>query len=690
MKNNNKEVEKKEITIVGYNKNNMNRYSKQLKEVFGEYVSIAYFDIEEIKTKKDYFSDVVLFASYSLFEKMKDLFNEKCELVIFNRTISKKSFDTLKRFSSDEVIYIIDETQGMADEIAGMIKQLGISHLKTKAISKSEINNYDIKNYMSFTDFKSSEEDLPFNSFIDVNSLLEISIRLHLYGIVEEKRLIKEYENLVSSKMGVSWMFDRINISETRLSVILDSIDNGYVELNEFGEIVKINEKARNIMEKEFKNLDTVNVRKMLPEELYNKTYRDKQVVRNELVKAAEDDIVISIYPIERAGEFYGVSMIVKNFDEIEKKQHELRRKIVGKGHRAKYTFKSIKGVSGIITESIENAKRMAKSNSSILIEGETGTGKELFAQAIHNESYRKEFPFVAVNCGALPENILESELFGYEEGAFTGARKGGKIGLFELAHKGTIFLDEIGEMPLRLQTKLLRVLQEKEIMKLGSDRLIDVDIRVIAATNKDLHHLVDIKEFREDLYYRIRVLPLKLRPLRERKEDIVVLLDYYKAELGGIFVLDNEAKEIILNHRWKGNSRELRNVVEYFINKEKEVIEISDIPFSVIEDKRAEINKIETNRIIESDNRQKKVKNDSEDYIFVLEELKESFEKKERIGRREIHKRAIYRNLFLSEQGIRTILLNLEKDGFVKIGKGRSGTVITQTGLERLKELKK
>ncbi|WDC84728.1 sigma 54-interacting transcriptional regulator [Caloramator sp. mosi_1] len=181
--------------------------------------------------------------------------------------------------------------------------------------------------------------------------------------------------------------------------------------------------------------------------------------------------------------------------------------------------------------ECINIAKKIAKSDYTVLINGESGTGKEMIAQSIHNYSNRSIYPFVAVNCAALPENLLESELFGYEKGAFTGALKEGKIGLFEIANNGTIFLDEIGDMPLKLQTRLLRVLQEKQIMRVGSDNIINVNVRVIAATNKDLKKLVDEGLFREDLYYRINVLPISLPPLRERKEDIMPLLESFLKE---------------------------------------------------------------------------------------------------------------------------------------------------------------
>lgn len=191
------------------------------------------------------------------------------------------------------------------------------------------------------------------------------------------------------------------------------------------------------------------------------------------------------------------------------------------KGFQAAYSFKDICGGSSSIDQCIRYAKRYAHTDLTVLLLGETGSGKEMFAQSMHNASSRRNGPFVAVNCAALPEGILESELFGYDEGAFTGARRSGKMGLFELSHNGTIFLDEIGEMPMSLQSRLLRVLQERRVMRLGGDRVFPVNIRIFAATNQNLIELVQKHKFREDLFYRLNVLTLKIPPLRERPRDI-------------------------------------------------------------------------------------------------------------------------------------------------------------------------
>lgn len=232
------------------------------------------------------------------------------------------------------------------------------------------------------------------------------------------------------------------------------------------------------------------------------------------------------------------------------------------------YTFDNLIGRGERIKWLKREAQVAARTNSTILISGESGTGKELLAHAIHCASPRKNAPFIKVNCAAVPEHLLESELFGYEEGSFTGAKKGGKLGKFELADGGTIFLDEIGDMQLAMQAKLLRVLQEREVEKIGRTSAIRVDVRVIAATNKDLEQMVKEKKFREDLYYRLNVIDLHLPALRDRREDIPLLIEYFlktlNQELGRkIKGITPEAEELLVNYDWPGNVRELRNSLE-------------------------------------------------------------------------------------------------------------------------------
>ena len=261
-------------------------------------------------------------------------------------------------------------------------------------------------------------------------------------------------------------------------------------------------------------------------------------------------------------GEILGAVITFNDAGTITRGEHKIRDKGI-KGFQATYSFKDICGSSQQMNQCIQHAKRYAHTDLTVLLLGETGSGKEMFAQSMHNASSRRNGPFVAVNCAALPEGILESELFGYDDGAFTGARRSGKMGLFELAHNGTIFLDEIGEMPMSLQSRLLRVLQERKVMRLGGDRVFPVNIRIFAATNKNLMELVGEHKFREDLFYRLNVLTLKIPPLRERVEDIPDLANLFLRESGGKCCLTPAAEKVLTSYGWPGNARQLRHFME-------------------------------------------------------------------------------------------------------------------------------
>lgn len=252
-------------------------------------------------------------------------------------------------------------------------------------------------------------------------------------------------------------------------------------------------------------------------------------------------------------------------------------------------------GFSSIIGDSIEiqnlklEAKKIARGNATILITGESGTGKELFARAIHYDSKRSDKPFIAINCGAIPDALLESELFGYSPGAFSGANKNGKIGKFQLANGGSIFLDEIGDMPLHLQVKILRVLQEKVVIPIGSNKPISTDVRLISATNKNLEEMVKNHEFREDLYYRLNVIPIEIPPLRKRKDDIPILINYFLKKYSNYYKVENvnitdAAMEKLQQYNWKGNIRELENAVEYMINllQSDKIIKLEHLPRNI------------------------------------------------------------------------------------------------------------
>jgi transcriptional regulator with PAS, ATPase and Fis domain len=350
---------------------------------------------------------------------------------------------------------------------------------------------------------------------------------------------------------------------------ILDYGLNGIVATDENGIIVLYNYYAEKTLEKKANNVLGKPLATVFPEIKMDDVIRTgmPQIQSMEVLNGVE--LLVNRVPIEIRGNISGSLAMFMRVSDVQKTEQKIRLLNKLKGFAAKSKFSDIVYSSKDMVEIIEKSKIYAKTNSNILVCGETGVGKEIVVQSIHNYSFRQNGPFVAVNCAALPESLLESELFGYEEGAFTGSRKGGKAGLFEMAHKGTIFLDEIGEISLNLQTRLLRVLQEKEVIRIGGDSVIPVDIRIIAATNKNLEELMPYK-FREDLYYRLNVLNINLLPLRDRIVDIPLLFQHFlslyvaNTNYGNRIVRFTE--DILMLYSWPGNIRELQNISERFM----------------------------------------------------------------------------------------------------------------------------
>ncbi|WP_315167723.1 sigma-54 interaction domain-containing protein [Metaclostridioides mangenotii] len=416
------------------------------------------------------------------------------------------------------------------------------------------------------------------------------------YGVIgliafteDQAHVIKDKENdlinflgkmadLISSKLKAHIKTYELDLEKKKLETLFDNMDKAVVSIDVNGKIDKYNSKfmqvfnlkgemaGKNIfLELEFINRPSI--------ENFNKNKSCSFFYRR---NGHDSKGLYNMNKIELQGKLKGYVI-----DFIDKKDAIKNYNKMNKDYRIK--LENIIGNSRAIMKSKEEASMASKSASTVLITGESGTGKELFARAIHNHSNRVDNPFITVNCAAIPDNLLESELFGYEEGAFTGAKKGGKIGTFELAHKGSIFLDEIGDMSLHLQAKLLRVLQEKELNKLGGKSHIYVDVRIIAATNKDLEKMVAEGTFREDLFYRLNVIPIKLPSLRERKEDIPQIIDYmikeYSKKLEKEVVgIEERVVDTMINYRWPGNIRELQNIIEYSVNMSSTPIITTDI----------------------------------------------------------------------------------------------------------------
>ncbi len=366
--------------------------------------------------------------------------------------------------------------------------------------------------------------------------------------------------------------YQKIYILSEAFKKLLYELDTGTTVIDNEGKIIYIN----SISMKNYGSLHNFALDKKITEsfpnsKLLNLLKNPKNAERQtiELKYGGKSRSVINRFPIMgQTGETIGAFSTYKDVKYYQDLEMNIRKKLQEKGHFAKYTFQDIITQNNQMEELKKLANMYADSSFPVLIQGESGTGKELFAQSIHNASNRRNGPFVALNCSALTESILESELFGYTDSSFTGAKKGGKNGLFQEAHNGTLFLDEIGEMPLPFQAKLLRVLQEKEIRPVGSEKVIPVDVRIVAATNKNLKNEVNSGNFRLDLWYRLNVLSFDIIPLRKRPEDIEAFSKYY-VKKSGLLNYSEKLEALIEqmeSYSFPGNIRELENILERFI----------------------------------------------------------------------------------------------------------------------------
>lgn len=426
---------------------------------------------------------------------------------------------------------------------------------------------------------------------------------LSLVGYTEEHRNImlsrkEDYINfleimcqMISTKASEVLASEKLRVSAMQMAHIFNSIEEGIIVFNDKDIITHFSKAAEKIFKISQENAVGARVEDIFPNFKLNTRNLVSKNVKKEIRALSGDGKEVTCYVSsnilkDNEGKVIGGILSISDVKNVKKIVRNMM------GYDNEYVdFNDIIGCSSLINACKQKAEIAAKGISTIMIRGESGTGKELFARAIHNVSPMSNGPFITINCSAIPETLLESELFGYDEGAFTGAKKEGKPGKFELADGGTIFLDEIGDMPLHLQAKLLRVLQDKVIQRIGGVKDIRVNVRVISATNRDLEKMVAENRFREDLYYRLNVIPIFIPPLRERKEDIPLLTEYlinkYNNILNkNIIGVDEKVKEIFMSYNWPGNVRELENVIEYAMNMERgQIITEESIPKNIKDD---------------------------------------------------------------------------------------------------------
>ncbi|WZL73910.1 sigma 54-interacting transcriptional regulator [Clostridiaceae bacterium 35-E11] len=408
---------------------------------------------------------------------------------------------------------------------------------------------------------------------IGIIGLVAFEKKQQIHLIQKQESMVSFVErmaDLLAAKATQNQFLRQVEKTKNEMITILETIHEGMLAVNGQGYVTCCNAIAKNLLKRSRTEIIGKHLSIVMPNTLAleimktGKGYTEEE----EIIKFENKSyrFIVTAKPIQEEEKTSGIVISFRDVAEAEKLAYNINQR------KIKYTFDDIIGESDRITKVKNQALQVARGSSTVLITGESGTGKELFARAVHYASVRQNGPFISVNCGAIPDTLLESELFGYENGAFTGAKNKGKVGKFELADGGTIFLDEVGDLPLHLQVKLLHVLQNRCFERIGGNKTIFVDVRVIAATNKNLEEMIAQNHYREDLYYRLSVIPLKIPSLRERPEDIPLLMTHFLKKYNDFMEKDIEGfservKEIYRIYDWPGNVRELENAVEYGVN---------------------------------------------------------------------------------------------------------------------------
>ena len=666
----------KKIIIISLGKETGKSLKIQLESILEKNIIIYYFSIDD-KNLDLSDSDLIVFSSAdvaNLFFSKNNIFKK---YIIVKRVIQHELLDKLFTLKKGTNVLLVNDTKHTC-EVA--IKQLiahGVDHLIYHPYYPG-IDSYEIQR-IAIT--PGEEEFVP----TGVSEIINIGTReIDIVSIMEIIMYLDDleiYQDLLSSyfyRKIVTQYKKYVNISNKSIKLtrilkdIIDNSEEGIIYVNTKNEVLVYNKVSMKILGFS-EDITGKNIYDIFPN------------INNELTLINDNEIFISNKKIYSKNELMGYTIILETSSIIDKLDEERRRKKKQNVNSARYTFEDMIGNNQRVLKMINLSKKISKSNSTVLIQGESGTGKEILAQAIHNESTRKNNKFIAINFSALSENLLESELFGYEEGAFTGAKKGGKIGLFKKAHKGTIFLDEIGDAPYHFQTRLLRVLQEREITPVGSCDPIPIDVRVIAATNKDLLEEVKANRFREDLFYRINVMPLYTISLRDRKDDIELLIKYYLRK-HKVFTpinkfLDEKVIDYLKEYNWPGNIRELVNIVEFLVNikEDKTKIKFEDLPLYMLKNLVHKESTTNSNMRIEEGNKNNKFKMTlSDNEIWVLNKIYLN----DGIGRRALCKISKEECLDLGEGQIRGILNKLKESEYIEVNKGIKGTKISEKGI--------
>lgn len=690
----------KTIAVIAYDKSSVQVYADQVNYFMGNRAKTILYSVKDNFISQIMPADLYLISTcaYTELNNIRKYLPLKGEVVIIRVTIRKNSLKQLLKVPPRTKALLVNISHKMAIETMALLNQLGVDNIDFYPCSPNEEYSQSIK--FAVTPGESRYVPEGITDILDIGprilsseTIVEMMLKLHSEELMEEDRLKEYFQDLVDDNYNFNRIFQRSVQMEGLIDILQSTLNIGIICMDGDSVIFFFNKKAEEILNLTKQRVFDKKAGDVLPFIPFEECFSTRREIKERMLKVQNVDISLSIVPVVRGYDFIGAMATIQRFSDEEFRQHKLRCQLMNKGHAAKYTFDSIAGTSPAISRAKEIAAKMAKRPAPVLLTGESGTGKELFAHAIHAASDRSEYPFVAINCAAIPDNLMESELFGYEEGAFTGAKKGGKMGYFEFAHKGTLFLDEIEGMSTALQLKLLRVIQEKEVLRVGGNRVINVNVRIIAATNENLEVLVQKGEFRKDLYYRLNVLSIELPPLRERGRDVLQLVHKFRQETESTFVLSSETEEILLNQTWDGNIRQLRNCLEYFACLDKTVINPEDLPPSLYtkKDSSAILQTPDKNfRQYSAESAAAKEQSESPCFFqdtdalqeFLLREMAARAKDGKSCGRRYLIQKIRGCGYLITERELRGQLKDMEEKGLIDISQGRGGSKITKNGV--------
>lgn len=681
------------LALVTESEATKNDLCNQLSAILEDYMSIVGYATES-GVDQLIRADLVVFSSMEMYEIARELVDPECPVIVAKRSLNMAHLDQLFNIPNQTTVLVVNDLIENAREIIKLLTEVGVDHLRYQAYAPGCEYDSTIQYAITPAEVALIPPKIPNKidlgaRIIDISTVIEILTRLNLLDEKAHYISAKYVETIIRLNKRLHDHAEETNRSNRYLYKVLNHVNDGLIAFDQHEKITVFNETCEAIFGIRSTRAIGRPLSNLIREPSIYKFLTQTQAQDEMVGKIGDNQYVIGKMAIDPLKSYVCTFKNTKDTFDMEKK---LRQMMTKRGHVAKYQLDHIVGQSDVIKNCIETAKKLATTDLSLLIQGESGVGKEIFASAIHNASPRANGPFLAINFSALPEELAESELFGYEEGAFTGAKKGGKKGLFEEANGGTIFLDEIGDISPRIQARLLRVLQEKEIRRVGGAEIISINVRVIAATHRDLKQMCHDGAFREDLYHRLRKLYLRIPPLRERIDDLNPLIDYFSTSSGNRSLkMSPEVMSRLSRYSWSGNVRELQNLIEYLqVVCEEGVVNWSDLPedyLALLNDEHASLQPSDSKSFawVDESQHQDAFLLTKED-VLILRIIESQMKQGQCIGRNLISKMASEVMPSLTPNRVRKRMDWLEMNGLIAKGVGRAGTHLTELGRETIK----